>query len=95
MNLATGLVEKDFWVCWTMKRLFGMPLLQQRPDWDSNIAQYKVHKPKQDAFGDWAAISVGSQYYLFCDFHPDARSVGQPFILSRTASPRSGGYERA
>ncbi len=33
-------------------------------------ASYEVHEPEQDAFGDWAAISVGGQYYLFGDFHP-------------------------
>jgi len=36
----------------------------------SNVAEYEVHEPEQDAFGDWAAISIGGQYYLFCDYHP-------------------------
>lgn len=31
---------------------------------------YEVHEPEQDAFGDWAAISIGGQYYLFCDYDP-------------------------
>ena len=42
----------------------------QHPDWDSNVATYQVHEPEQDAFGDWAAIAIGGQYYLFCDYHP-------------------------
>ncbi|BCX46825.1 hypothetical protein HAHE_07330 [Haloferula helveola] len=46
------------------------PHWKQHPDWDSNIATYEVHEPEQNAFGDWAAISVGGQYYLFADFHP-------------------------
>ena len=25
MNLLPGLIEKDFWVCWTLKRLFSIP----------------------------------------------------------------------
>lgn len=33
-------------------------------------AKYEVHKPEQNAFGDWAAISIGGQNYLFCDYDP-------------------------
>ncbi|MDF7806419.1 hypothetical protein P4E94_03145 [Pontiellaceae bacterium B12219] len=33
-------------------------------------AQYEIHEPEQNAYGDWAAISIGGQYYLFCDFDP-------------------------
>ncbi|MGD7651874.1 MAG: hypothetical protein ACQCXQ_01580 [Verrucomicrobiales bacterium] len=33
-------------------------------------ARYEIHEPEQDAYGDWAAISIGGQYYLFCDFDP-------------------------
>lgn len=33
-------------------------------------AKYEIHEPEQDAFGDWASISIGGQYYLFCDFDP-------------------------
>jgi hypothetical protein len=46
------------------------PHWKQHPEWDSNIAKYNVHEPPQDAFGDWAAISIGDQHYLFGDFHP-------------------------
>ena len=34
----------------------------------SNMAKYNVHEPEQNAYGDWAAISIGGQYYLFCDY---------------------------
>ena len=46
------------------------PHWKQHPDWDSNVATFEVHEPEQNAFGDWAAIAVGGQYYLFADFHP-------------------------
>lgn len=36
----------------------------------SNVAEYNVHQPEQHAYGDWAAISIGGQYYLFCDYDP-------------------------
>ena len=42
----------------------------QHPDWKSNIAKYEIHEPEQEAFGDWAAIRVGGQYYLFGDYDP-------------------------
>lgn len=32
--------------------------------------EYEVHEPAQRAFGDWAAISIGGQYYLFADYDP-------------------------
>ncbi|VGO11774.1 hypothetical protein PDESU_00320 [Pontiella desulfatans] len=31
---------------------------------------YEIHEPEQNAYGDWAAISIGGQYYLFADFDP-------------------------
>ena len=33
-------------------------------------AAYEIHEPEQNAYGDWAAISIAGQYYLFCDFDP-------------------------
>ena len=36
---------------------------------------YEIHEPAQDAYGDWTTVKVGSQYYLFSDFHPVNRSI--------------------
>jgi len=58
------------------------PHWKQHPDWDTNIAEYQVHKPEQNAFGDWAAICVGGQYYLFCDFHPANGPMGVGWFTS-------------
>jgi len=33
-------------------------------------AEYEIHEPTQNAYGDWASISIGGQYYLFSDFDP-------------------------
>lgn len=41
----------------------------------TNVAEYEVHEPEQDAFGDWAAISIGGQCYLFCDYHPAKQKI--------------------
>jgi len=44
---------------------------KEDPDhYPTNDAIYEIHEPAQDAFGDWAAISIGGQYYLFADFDP-------------------------
>ena len=34
------------------------------------FGKYEIHQPEQDAFGDWAAICIGTRYYLFADYHP-------------------------
>ena len=34
------------------------------------FSRYEIHEPAQNAFGDWASISIGGQYYLFGDFEP-------------------------
>lgn len=34
------------------------------------FGEYEIHEPEQDAYGDWASIAIGGQYYLFCDFDP-------------------------
>ena len=41
----------------------------------TNVAEYQVHEPEQDAYGDWASIAIGGQYYLFCDFHPAHKPI--------------------
>ena len=41
----------------------------------TNVAKYEIHEPEQDAYGDWAAISIGGQYYPFCDFHPAHKGI--------------------
>ena len=39
-------------------------------NYKTNVAEYEVHEPEQEAYGDWAAICVGGQYYLFADYDP-------------------------
>lgn len=36
----------------------------------SGIGEYEVHEPEQNAYGDWSAICIGGQYYLFGDNDP-------------------------
>ena len=44
---------------------------KEDPDnYKTNVAEYEVHEPEQEAYGDWAAICIGGQYYLFGDYDP-------------------------
>jgi hypothetical protein len=38
--------------------------------------EYEEHLPKQDAYGDWAALQIGEQFYLFGDFDPKENKGG-------------------
>ena len=52
------------------KATYKHPHWLQHPDYDSNLAEYEIHKPEQEAYGDWAVICIGGQYYLFGDYDP-------------------------
>jgi hypothetical protein len=47
-----------------------MPQYNMKAGQTKSFAKYQVHKPEQNAYGDWASISIGEQYYLFADFDP-------------------------
>ncbi|MCJ8165737.1 hypothetical protein MKJ04_12865 [Pontibacter sp. E15-1] len=52
--------------------------IEDPKNYKTNIAEYNIHEPEQEAYGDWAAISIGGQYYLFGDFD---RSEGEPMSV--------------
>ncbi|MDB4353850.1 hypothetical protein N9Z02_00960, partial [Akkermansiaceae bacterium] len=39
-------------------------------NYKTSVAKYQIHSPEQEAYGDWSAISIGGQYYLFGDYDP-------------------------
>ena len=47
----------------------------EHPHWkgEEKVVTYEIHEPEQDAFGDWAAIAIGGQYYLVADYDPARR----------------------
>ncbi len=52
-------------------------------NFSTNIAEYEIHEPKQNAFGDWAAITIGEQHYLFGDYDPaDAHEMSVAWFTS-------------
>ena len=57
----------------------------------TNVAEYEIHEPVQDAYGDWAAICIGGQYYLFGDFHPAHQKIriGVVYFSQASTSPSS------
>ena len=56
----------------------GKTMTYKHPHWakedpkhyKTNVAEYQLHEPEQEAYGDWASICIGGQYYLFGDFDP-------------------------
>jgi len=40
-------------------------------NYKTNVAEYEIHEPNQEAFGDWASICIGGRYYLFADYDPE------------------------
>jgi arylsulfatase A-like enzyme len=58
----------------------------EHPDFTSNTVTYEVHEPEQDAYGDWAAIAIGGQVYLFGDYHPRGKSREDMSVAWFTAS---------
>ncbi len=46
------------------------------------FAKYEIHEPEQHAYGDWAAISIGGQYYLAADYHPAHEKIRIGFFTS-------------
>ena len=69
----------------------------EHPHWkgEEKVVTYEIHEPEQDAFGDWAAIAIGGQYYLVGDYDPagahdragmsvglfTSENINQPFRL--------------
>jgi hypothetical protein len=39
------------------------------------FAKYEKHLPEQSAYGDWASIAIGGQYYLVADYHPAHKKI--------------------
>ena len=51
----------------------------------TNIAEYEIHEPAQNAYGDWAAIAIGGRYYLFCDYDPaKSKTMSVAWFTSET-----------
>jgi hypothetical protein len=53
-----------------------------KPGTDRAFAKFEVHEPEQDAYGDWAAIAIGGQYYLAGDFHPAHKTIRIALLTS-------------
>jgi hypothetical protein len=58
--------------------------MKENPErFKTNIGEFEIHEPEQNAYGDWAAISIGGQYYLFCDYDPaESRSMSVGWFTS-------------
>ena len=77
-------------------KVFTAEELKKKPNANKNkraAAKYEVHKPAQEAFGDWASISIGGQYYLFGDHDPAGKHGKNSMSVARfTASSIDGPF---
>ena len=66
--------------------------VKENPErFETNVAEYEIHEPEQEAFGDWAPISIGGQHYLFGDHDPAEK--GPMAACWFTSSDIGGPYE--
>ncbi len=72
-----------------VKRRYRHPHWLQHPDWKSNIAQYEVHEPEQEDYGDWAPISIGDRHYLFGDCHRPGEKMCVAWFTSKVLTGKS------
>jgi hypothetical protein len=61
--------------------------LEDPANFSSDMSRYEIHEPEQDAYGDWAAISIGGQYYLFGDFHPAGSTERSEMSVAMFTAP--------
>ena len=73
----TGKMAKHYHPHWTKEDPENFPI---------NVAEYEIHEPEQNAYGDWAAISIGGQYYLFADFEPAGAKSQKDMQIARFTS---------
>ncbi|OVE77898.1 hypothetical protein BVX99_01265 [bacterium F16] len=77
------------------KGKYAHPHWKQHPDWNTNIGEYEIHEPDQNAYGDWAAICIGGQYYLFGDDHPAGKSKSDIRVAWFTSSDINKPFTKA
>jgi len=70
----TGEFKEYFHPHWHKEDPENFPAKEERKKKPKQVkratGRYEVHTPEQEAFGDWASISIGGQYYLFADYDP-------------------------
>jgi len=66
-------------------------VVEDPKNYATNVAEFEIHEPEQNAYGDWAIISIGGRYYMFCDFDP---AGGHQMSAGRFTAPSiDGPYE--
>ncbi len=66
------------------KGVFNHPhwVKEDPKNFKTSKAEYDIHEPAQNAYGDWAAICIGGQYYLFADFDPASEHGKKPMSVA-------------
>jgi predicted nucleotidyltransferase component of viral defense system len=64
LNIAAALVEKDFWVCWTLKELFRLPIIGSHLIFKGGTSLSKVFKAIE-RFSEDIDISIDREFLGF------------------------------
>ena len=65
-GVAVQIIEKDFWVCWTLKRLFELPTLAPNLIFNGGTSLSKVYRIIE-RFSEDIDISINREYLGFKD----------------------------
>ena len=74
LDLSEGIIEKDFWVCWTLKELFSIDVIKENLTFKGGTSLSKIYKVI-NRFSEDIDISVEKAYLGFKD-EKDPSSAG-------------------
>jgi predicted nucleotidyltransferase component of viral defense system len=65
-GLSEGIIEKDFWVCWTLKELFSIDEIKDNLTFKGGTSLSKIYKVI-DRFSEDIDVSVERAYLVLKD----------------------------
>lgn len=71
-GIQAGLIEKDFWVCWTLKRLFGLASLKDKIIFKGGTSLSKAYKVIE-RFSEDIDITIDRSFFGFSNEKDPAR----------------------
>lgn len=82
-QLSPAIIEKDFWVCWVLRRIFSFPALGSHLIFKGGTSLSKAYNAIQ-RFSEDVDLSIGREYLgAVGDFDPAARGIGKNKIRDR------------
>lgn len=93
MDLAAHLAEKDFWVCWTLKRLFSIPDIREHLIFKGGTTLSKVHGII-NRFSEDIDLTLDREAFGFNENPEEAPSRKKRDLIIAEMAERCGRYVR-